>query len=77
MLETILGCTLFAKLRAILLMEADFNHFNNNIFGHRMLVNAIYYGLMPEEVYSACDKVPYDGTLAKVIFNDVVRQTRG
>ena len=31
---------------------------------------------MLEEIYSERGKVPDDGTLAKVIFNDVVRQTR-
>ena len=76
MIEKMLGCTLLAKLRSILLMEADFNHSNKEIFGHRMLENARKYGFMPEEIYSERGKVPDDGTLAKVIFNDVVRQTR-
>ena len=76
MLEKMLGCTLLAKLQAILLMEADFNHSNNGIFGHRMLENARKYGFMPEEVCSERGKVPDDGTLTKVMFNDVVRQTR-
>ena len=72
MLEKMLGCTLLAKLRAILLMEADFNHSNKEIFGKRMLDNVRKHGLMPEEIYSEKGKVPDDGTLAKVIFNDVV-----
>ena len=37
MLEKMLGCTLLTKLRAILIMEADFNHSNKEIFGFRML----------------------------------------
>ena len=41
-----------------------------------MLENARKYGFMPEEIYSERGKVPDDGTLAKVIFNDAVRQTR-
>lgn len=61
-----MGCTLLAKLRAILLMEADFNHFNREIFEHRMLVNAREYRFMPEEVYSERGKVPYDGTLPRL-----------
>ena len=76
MLETKLGCSLSAKLQAILLMEADFNHSNKEIFGSRMLDNVRKYGLMPEEIYSKRGKVPDDGTLAKVIFNDVVRHPR-
>ena len=48
MLEKKLGCTLLEKLQAILLMEADFNHSNKEIFGSRMLDNVRKYGLMPE-----------------------------
>ena len=57
-------------------MEADFNHSNKEIFGSRMLDNVRKYGLMPEETYRERGKVPDDGTLAKVIFNDVVRHTQ-
>ena len=52
MLENILGCTFLTKLRAILLIEVDFNHLNKEIFGFRMLENARKYGFIPEEVYS-------------------------
>ena len=76
MLEKKLGCTLLAKLREILLMEADCNHSNKEIFGQRMLNNVRKHGLVPEEIYSKRGKVPDDGTLAKVIFYDLVRQTR-
>ena len=57
-------------------MEADFNHSNKEIFGKRTLDNVRKHGLVPEEMYSEGGKVPGDGTLAKVIFNNVVRQTR-
>ena len=76
MLEKKLGCTLLAKLRTILLMEVDFNHSNKEIFDKRMLDNVRKHGFMPEKIYSKRGKVPDDGTLAKVIFYDVVRQTR-
>ena len=76
MLEKTLGCTLLAKLQVILLMEADFNHLNKEIFRKRTLDNVRKYGLVPEEIYSERGKVPDDGTLARVTFNDVVRQTR-
>ena len=76
MLKRMLGCTRLAKLRAILLMEADFNHANKEIFGYRMLQNAGKYQLMPEEVYSERNKTADDGTLAKVLFFDITRQTR-
>ena len=40
-----------------------------------MLDNVRKHGLVPEEIYSERGKVSDDGTLAKVIFNDAVRQT--
>ena len=67
---------MLTKLRAILLMEADFNHSNKEIFGFRMLENARKYEFIPEEVYSERSKTVDDGTLAKVLFQDFVRQTR-
>ena len=57
-------------------MEADFNHLNKEIFGFRILENARKYGFIPEEVYSERGKTADDGTLDKVLFEDVVRQTR-
>jgi hypothetical protein len=52
MLEKTLGNTLVTKLRAILLMEADFNATNKIVYGNRMLYNAREYKLMPEEIFS-------------------------
>jgi hypothetical protein len=41
MLEKIAGCSpLVEKMRAILIMEADFNFMNKMIVGDRMLNNA-------------------------------------
>jgi hypothetical protein len=76
MLEKMFGCTLVTKLRAILLMEADFNSSNKIIFGERMLDNARCHGFMPEEIYSERGKMADDGSLAKVLFYDIVRQSR-
>ena len=70
-LEKMLGCTFLNKLRAILLMEADFNHSNKEIFGFRMLENARRYEFIPEEFYSDHGKTADDGTLAKVLFKDI------
>ena len=50
-LEKILECNLLTKLRAILIMEADFNQSNKVIYGFRMLENARKYGFIPEEVF--------------------------
>ena len=53
MLEKELGYTLLGKLRAILLMEADFNFSDKkNVHGVRMLDNAREHGYVPEEIYS-------------------------
>ena len=76
MLEKMYGCTLVNKLRAILLMEADFNFSNKMIYGVRMLDNVRKHGWMPEEVYSEKGKTADDGSLAKVLFYDIVRQSR-
>ena len=73
MLDQMLGCT---KFQAILLMEAGFNHLNKEMFGKRMLDNVRKHGRMAEEIYSERRKVSDDGKLAKVTFNNVVRQSR-
>jgi len=76
MLEKMFGCALITKLRSILLMEADFNATNKIIYGQRMLQQARKYKLVPEEIYSERNRLADDGTLAKVLFYDIVRQTR-
>ena len=76
MLEKMFGCTLISKLRAILLMEADFNFSKKLIYGVRMMDNARKYGFMPEEIYSEKGKTADDGSLAKVLFYDISRQSR-
>ena len=52
MLEKTLGVTLVTKLRAILLMEGDFNTTNKIVYGVRMLQNARKHNQMPEEIFS-------------------------
>jgi hypothetical protein len=76
MLEKMLGVTLVSKLRAILLMEADFNASNKILYGVRMMQNAWAYRFMPEEIYSKKNQMSDDGTLTKTIFYDVTRQAR-
>jgi hypothetical protein len=76
MLEKTPGCHLVSKLRSILLMEADFNCANKIVFGNRMLANVRRYGFMPDEIFSERNRTAGEGTMAKVLFYDVVRQTR-
>jgi hypothetical protein len=75
MLKKLFGCALITKLRSILLMEADFNATNKIVYGDRMLHNIRKYKLMPKEIYSEKNRLADDGTLVKVLFYDIVRQT--
>eukprot|EP00956_Cyclotella_meneghiniana_P022017 scaffold40896_cov41-Cyclotella_meneghiniana.AAC.6 len=75
-LEKLPGCCLVTKLRAILLMEADYNAKNKIIYGVRMMDNARLHKLMQEEIYSEQGRTAEDGALAKILFYDLVRQTK-
>jgi hypothetical protein len=70
------GVRLDSKLRAILLMEADFNAMNKEVYGVQMLDNARRYKLIPEEIFSEQNRTADDGGLAKTLFYDIARQTR-
>ena len=76
MLEKMFGCSLVTKLRFILMMEADFNFANKTIYSGRMLGNVRKYNLMPEEIFSERNRMVDDGTIAKVLFYDIVKQLR-
>lgn len=76
MLEKIPGCCLIDKLRSIILMEADFNANNKEIFGVNMIENIRKYNLMMEEIFSEIGKMAEDRGLAKILTYDIVRQCR-
>ena len=76
MLEKTPGNCLVTKLRAILLMEADFNANNKIIFGEQMMEIVRQYGLMDDEIFSEQGRTAEDGALSKVLFYDIVRQFR-
>jgi hypothetical protein len=76
MLEKILGVTLVTKLRAIFLMEVDYNAKNKIVYGIRMIKNARGHHLMPEEIFSEKNRMADDGTLCKTLFYDITRQAR-
>ena len=67
------GCCLVTKLRAILLMEADFNAKNKIIYGIRKMDNARLFKMMQDEIYSERGRTAEDGALAKILFYDIVR----
>ena len=69
-------CSLITKLRSILLLEADFNSANKQIYGIQMLSNARRHNLIPEVIYSKQNRMVDDGTLTKVLTYDIIRQTR-
>ena len=71
MLEKIAGVALVTKLRAILLMEADFNFHNRLIFGDRMMKLSRENGLVPEEIYSKKGKTAEDAILQQVLLFDI------
>ena len=74
MLEKTLGVTLVTKLRAILLMEADFNATNKIIYGNRMMEKVREHALMPNDIFSKQNRMADNGTLSKTLFCDLVRQ---
>jgi hypothetical protein len=76
MLEQTLCVTLVIKLRAILLMEANFNATNKINYGVRMMDNVQGYNLMPEEIFSKKSRMANNVTLCKKIFYDITRQAR-
>ena len=76
MLEKKIGVALIEKLRAIVLLEADYNKGIKEIFGTRMLNSAREHDLMPEEIFSERGRTADDGALAKVLFFDISRQAK-
>ncbi len=76
MLEKMFGVRLVLKLWAILLMEADFNAMNKEVYGVRMLEEARKYKLVPEEIFSEQNHTADDGGLAKTLFYDIACQLR-
>jgi hypothetical protein len=74
MLEKIFECALITKLRSILLMEANFNATNKIIYGRCMMDTIRKYKLMPEEIFSKKNHLADDGTLAKELFYNIIRQ---
>jgi hypothetical protein len=76
MLEKMFGVWLVSKLRTILLMKADFNAMNKEVYGIWMLDNARKYKLIPEEIFSKQNCTAKDGVLAKTLFYDIACQMR-
>jgi hypothetical protein len=76
LLEKVPGVALVDKLRAILLMEGDFNFYNKWIFG-QVVVNKLYkIGYIPEDQYSKKGSTAEDSKLDNHLTMDLSRQFR-
>ncbi len=62
------------KLRAILLMEGDFNATNKIVYGVWMMKNAWGYHLMPKEIFSKKNHMANNGKLCKTLFYNITQQ---
>jgi len=76
MLEKIAGVALVNKLRAILLMEADYNYFNKWVFGYEALNALMAEGYIPEDQYSQRQSTAEDARLDSRLTFDISRQLR-
>ena len=76
LLEKIAGIFLVEKLRAILLMEADFNHFNKWAFGYEALNALAEDGYIPEEFYAQRESTAEDAKMDNRLTTDLSRQLR-
>jgi hypothetical protein len=76
LLEKIAGVALVNKLRAILLMEGDFNMHNRLIFGTRMMEIAREADLIPPEQFAEKQSDGQDGVFLARLICDISRQAR-
>ena len=77
MLEKIPGNTSVEKLRAILLMEADFNFGNKLLFGQRMVKAAEKAKVLPDDSFgSRKNKSSQEFFICRLLFFDIVRLSK-
>ena len=76
MLEKTAGVCLVNKLRAIQLYEADFNFYNQFIFGQLAMNKLTEGGLIPEELFSQKGSTAEDAKFDKTLTADLSRQAR-
>ena len=73
LLEKEFGNIYLEKMRAICLLEADFNWLNKLIFAKRMMDQAYDNGMVPVEQFARRGTQASSGVLCKVLFCDMVR----
>jgi hypothetical protein len=76
MLEKIAGICLVEKLRAIQLYEADFNCYNQFIFGRQAMQTLTDSGYIPEELFSQKGSTAEDAKFDKTLMADLSWQAR-
>ena len=76
MLEKIAGICLVEKLRYIQLYEADFNFYNQFVFGKRAMNSLTENGFIPEELFSQKGSTAEDAKFDKTLTMDISRQSR-
>ena len=76
MLEKIAGVCLVDKLRAIQLYEADFNFYNQFVFGKRAMDAISGQNLIPEELFSQKGSTAEDAKFDRTLTTDLSRQAR-
>ncbi len=74
LLEKIPGVSLVDKLRAILLMEGDFNFYNKWVFGHCGINNLYGIGYIPDDQYSQKESTAEDSKLDNRLTMDLSHQ---
>jgi hypothetical protein len=73
LLEKEFGNIYLEKMRAICLMEADFNWLNRLVFAKRMMDQAYDKGLIPSEQFARRGTQAAHGVICKVLFCDMIR----
>jgi hypothetical protein len=76
MLEKIAGVCLVEKLHAIQLYEADFNCYNQLIFGRQAMQTLTDSGYIPEELFSQKGSTAEDAKFDKTLMVDLSWQPR-
>ncbi len=76
MLEKIAGVCLVKKLQAIQLYKANFNCYNQFIFGKQAMQNLTDSGYIPEELFSQKGSTAEDAKFNKTLMADLSRQAR-
>jgi hypothetical protein len=76
MLEKIAGVCLVEKLRAIQLYEADFNCYNQFIFGRQAMQTLTDNGYIPEALFSQKGSPAEDEKFDETLMADLSRQAR-